>query len=51
MERAARLRELLKQKGAIDTELDAIRKQVAEETALFKKPRKPRKKAEIAAQE
>jgi hypothetical protein len=47
MERAVRLRELLKQKGAIDAELDAIRKQVAEETALFKKPRKPRANKEV----
>ncbi len=46
-ERAARLRMLLKQKGDIDTELDGIRKQIAEETALFKKPRKPRAKKEV----
>lgn len=44
MERVARLRELLKQKAAIDTELDQIRKQLNEESDLFKKERKPRKK-------
>ena len=42
MERVARLRELLKQKEAIDTELAAIKKQMNEESGLFKKPRKPR---------
>ena len=44
MERIARLRELLTQKEAIETELDTIQKQLNEESGLFKKPRLPRKK-------
>jgi hypothetical protein len=44
MDRVARLRELLKQKEAIDTELVGIKKQMNEESGLFKKPRKPREK-------
>lgn len=48
MDRIVRLRELLKQKEAIDTELSGIRKQLNEEAGLFKKSRKPRKKKEAA---
>jgi hypothetical protein len=44
MERLARLRDLLKQKAAIDLELDTIKKQMNEESGLFKNPRKPRAK-------
>jgi hypothetical protein len=47
MERLARLRELLRQKAAIDTELGTIHKQLNEESGLFKKPRKPRVKKEV----
>lgn len=42
--RSERLRELIKQKEAIDTELATIKKQLDEETSLLKKERKPRKK-------
>jgi hypothetical protein len=44
MERLDRLRELLKQKVAIDAELTVIHKQLNEESGLFKKPRKAREK-------
>ncbi|MCW2114447.1 hypothetical protein [Bradyrhizobium elkanii] len=51
MERIERLRQLLKQKVDIEHELDAIHKQLNEESGLFKTQRKPRaKKQETAAQ-
>jgi hypothetical protein len=48
MERAERIKELLKHRGEIDAELEAIRLQMVEEKQAFSKPRKPRTKKETA---
>jgi hypothetical protein len=42
--RLDRIRELLKQQGEINRELTELKKQLNEESGLFKKPRKPRQK-------
>jgi hypothetical protein len=45
MDRLKRINELIAQKAAIDTELKALKDQITQESAAFKKPRKPREKA------
>jgi len=49
LERLQRIKELMAQKTTIDAELKTLQEQVEKESAAFKKPRQPRKKAEAPA--
>jgi hypothetical protein len=44
MDRLKRIGELMTQKTAIDGELKTLKDQIVQESAAFKKPRKPREK-------